>query len=230
MGVACERLSLRARYSYFKWRILTFMGQNWKCHVIVIKTDVSGFVVTMHSGLCEQYVKSLRPTPLGFDFLFSTRPCALWQQAPPKPVLIPQVNHCGPGRHIVSDILSNIGSGNGLAPVWLVFLNNAGLLLMEPLGIIFNLILIKIQIFSFKKMHWKYFQQTVSHFIEASISYKQPSMMDVFLKLNFLQQVGLEMGGFRCRDTAGVTDCWELSDTIQCAAVIALSIFSQIFT
>ena len=24
----------------------------------MIKTDLSGFVVTMHSGLCEQYVKS----------------------------------------------------------------------------------------------------------------------------------------------------------------------------
>ena len=26
----------------------------------MIKTDLSGFVVTMHSGLCEQYAKSLR--------------------------------------------------------------------------------------------------------------------------------------------------------------------------
>ena len=26
----------------------------------MIKTDLSGFAVTMHSGLCEQYVKSLR--------------------------------------------------------------------------------------------------------------------------------------------------------------------------
>ena len=26
--------------------------------IIVIKTDLSGFVVPMHSGLCEQYVKS----------------------------------------------------------------------------------------------------------------------------------------------------------------------------
>ena len=38
---------LRARYSYFQ-RILTFTRWNWKCHVIiVIKTDLSGFVVTM---------------------------------------------------------------------------------------------------------------------------------------------------------------------------------------
>ena len=26
----------------------------------MIKTDLSGLIVTMHSGLCEQYVKSLR--------------------------------------------------------------------------------------------------------------------------------------------------------------------------
>ena len=45
----------------------------------MIKTDLSGFVVTMHSGLCEQYVKSRR------------RPRALWQQTPPEPVLILQV-------------------------------------------------------------------------------------------------------------------------------------------
>ena len=44
-------------------------------------TDLSGFVVPMHSGLCEQYVK--------FDFLFRTRPRALGQQTPPEPVLIP---------------------------------------------------------------------------------------------------------------------------------------------
>ena len=55
----------------------------------MIKTDLSGFVVTVHSGLCEQYVKSLRLTPSGFDFLFRTRPRALWQQTPPEPVLIP---------------------------------------------------------------------------------------------------------------------------------------------
>ena len=47
-------------YRSFTWRLLTFTGWNWNCHVIiVIKTDLSRFVVPMHSGLCEQYVKSL---------------------------------------------------------------------------------------------------------------------------------------------------------------------------
>ena len=47
-------------YAPFTWRLLTFMGWNWKCHVIiVIKTDLLGFVVPMHSGLYKQYVKAL---------------------------------------------------------------------------------------------------------------------------------------------------------------------------
>ena len=40
-------------------------------------------------GLCEQYVQSFGRTPSGLDVLFRTRPRALWQQAPPEPVLIP---------------------------------------------------------------------------------------------------------------------------------------------
>ena len=61
-----------------------------KCYVmIMIKTDLSGFVVTMHSGLCKQYIKSLGPSSSGFDFLFRMRPHALWQQTPPEQVLIP---------------------------------------------------------------------------------------------------------------------------------------------
>ena len=56
---------------------------------MVIKTDLSGFFVPMHSGLCEQYVKSLGLMSSGVDFLFRTRPRALVKQTPPEPVLIP---------------------------------------------------------------------------------------------------------------------------------------------
>ena len=31
-------------------------------------------------SMCEQYIKSLGLTASGFDFLFHTRPCVLWQQ------------------------------------------------------------------------------------------------------------------------------------------------------
>ena len=55
----------------------------------MIKTDLSGFVVPMHSGLCEQYVKSLGLLVSGFDFLFRTRPRALGQQTHLEAVWIP---------------------------------------------------------------------------------------------------------------------------------------------
>ena len=57
MGGARETALASSTYAPFTRRLLTFTGWNWKCHVIiVIKTDLSGFVVPMHSGLCEQYV------------------------------------------------------------------------------------------------------------------------------------------------------------------------------
>ena len=47
----------------------TIYEAKLKCHVIiVIKTDLSGFVVTMHSGFCEHYVKPLGLSASGFDF------------------------------------------------------------------------------------------------------------------------------------------------------------------
>ena len=38
--------------------------------MIVIKADLSFFFVTMHSGLCAQYVQSQGLTALELDFLF----------------------------------------------------------------------------------------------------------------------------------------------------------------
>ena len=59
MGGARKTALASSTYAPFTRRLLTLTGWNWKCHVIiVIKTDLSGFIVPMHSGLCEQYVKS----------------------------------------------------------------------------------------------------------------------------------------------------------------------------
>ena len=63
--------------------------------------------------------------------------------------------HWGRVTHICVSELTIIGSDNGLSPgqrqaiIW----NNAGLLLIEPLGTNFSEISIGIQTFSFKKMH-----------------------------------------------------------------------------
>ena len=55
----------------------------------MIKTTLSGFVVTVHSGLYEQNVGSLGLTALGLDFMFNTHTLALWPQTHPEQVKIP---------------------------------------------------------------------------------------------------------------------------------------------
>ena len=76
--------------------------------------------------------------------------------------------------------LAIIGSDNGLLPgqhqaiIW----PNAGILLIEPLGINYNEILIEIHSFSFKKMHFNMSSEKMHPFC---------------LCLNVLNAVGLEM-------------------------------------
>ena len=59
--------------------------------------------------------------------------------------------------HICASKLTIIGSDNGLSPDWhqAIIWTNAGILLIRPLGTNFSEILVKIHIFSFKKMHLK---------------------------------------------------------------------------
>ena len=67
------------------------------------------------------------------------------------------LTHWGRVTHICVGKLTIIGSDNGLSPgpgqaiIW----TNAGILLIGPLGTNFSEILIGIQIFSFKKIHFK---------------------------------------------------------------------------
>ena len=65
------------------------------------------------------------------------------------------LTHWGRVTHICVSELTIIGSDNGLSPGWrqAIIWNNAGLLLIEPLGTNFSEISIEIQTFSFKKMH-----------------------------------------------------------------------------
>ena len=67
------------------------------------------------------------------------------------------LTHWGRVRHICVSKLSIIGSDNGLSPGrrQAIIRNNAGILLIGPLGTNFNEILIEIYTFPFTKMHLK---------------------------------------------------------------------------
>ena len=70
---------------------------------------------------------------------------------------IETINHWGRVTHMCVSKLTSIGSDNGLSPgrrqaiIWI----NAGILLIRPLRTNFSEILIKIDTFSFKKIHLK---------------------------------------------------------------------------
>ena len=73
--------------------------------------------------------------------------------------------------HICISNLAIIGSDNGLSPgrrqaiTW----TNDGILLIGPLGTNFSEMLIKIHIFSFKKIDWKCRLENGGHFVSASM-------------------------------------------------------------
>ena len=68
--------------------------------------------------------------------------------------------------HIRVSKLTIIGSDNGLSPSWrqAIIWTNAVIFLIWPLGTNFSEILIKIHIFSFKKMHLKMLSVKCRHF------------------------------------------------------------------
>ena len=68
---------------------------------------------------------------------------------PPYPLGDNDLTHWGRVTHICVSKLAIIGPDNGLAP------SNAGILLIEPLGTNVSEILIGIQTFLFKKLHYK---------------------------------------------------------------------------
>ena len=89
MRGARETALASSTYAPFTWSLPTFTRWNWKCHVIiVIKTDLSGFVVPMHSGLCEQYVKSLGLRPRDLTSCFA-RALVHWDNNPSRTGLNP---------------------------------------------------------------------------------------------------------------------------------------------
>ena len=84
---------------------------------------------------------------------------------------IHMLTHWGRVMHICVSKLTIIGSDNVLSPdrhqaiIW----NNAGILLIGPLGTNFNEILVNIHIISFKKIHLKMSSGNGGHLVSASM-------------------------------------------------------------
>ena len=93
--------------------------------------------------------------PVCFDS-FSEIPPGTLQPYQLNPIL-ERLTHWGRVTHICVSDLTIVGSDNGLSPGrrQAIIRTNAGILLIRPLGTNFSEILIKILIFSFKKMRLK---------------------------------------------------------------------------
>ena len=125
--------------------------------------------------------------------------------------------------HICVGKLTNIGSDNGLSPgrrqaiIW----TNTGILLIGPLGTNFNEILIKIQTFSFTKIHLKissakwrpFFAATMCWNVarERSILYRWLVRLFFPLSARSVHLQATYIGKFQCSD---VFECFigSLSD------------------
>ena len=83
-----------------------------------------------------------------------------------------KLTHWGQGTHICVNKLTSINSDNGLSPDWhqAIIWTNAGILLIEPLGIKYSEILIEILTFSFKKMRLKVSSANGGHVVLASMA------------------------------------------------------------
>ena len=80
------------------------------------------------------------------------------------------LTHWGQVTHMYVSKLNTIGSDNGLSPGRRQAINwtNAGVILIGPLGTNSKEILIKIHIFSFNKMRWKYRLRNDDNFVASS--------------------------------------------------------------
>ena len=109
------------------------------------------------------------------------------------------LTHWGQVMHICVSKLTIIGSDNGLSPsrrqaiIW----TNAGILLIRPSGTNFSEILIKIEVFSFKKMHLKMSSAFNNSYITVWLNPKTPrhQEMSPSLSNNLMCCASLERPG-----------------------------------
>ena len=90
MGGARERSLASSTYAPYTWRLLTFMGWNWKCHVIiVIKTGSGGVCCPNALGLVQTVRQIPRVNALGIWLPVSHPPSCIGATSPSRTGLNP---------------------------------------------------------------------------------------------------------------------------------------------
>ena len=128
----------------------------FRIHILIISTPVCEF-------MCES--KFVFGSGFVIDMLYTLCSIALFN------AMLKPLTHWGRATHICVGKLTTIGSDDGLSPgrrqaiIWTI----AGISLIGPLGTNFSEILIRIQTFSFKKMHLKMPSAKWRPFVSASM-------------------------------------------------------------
>ena len=91
-------------YVLFMWRLPIFMGWNWKCHVIiVIKNDLSGFVVPNACRLVRTVCQIPRANALGIWLPASHTPLCIATTNPSRTCLNPLIKTVQHSQHITTE-------------------------------------------------------------------------------------------------------------------------------
>ena len=129
-----------------------------------------------------------------------------------------QLTHWGQVMHICVSELTIISSDNGLSPGWrqAIIWTNAGILLIGPFEIKFSEILIKINWFSFKKMHlnisakWQLFCLYLNVLIFSKIL--KILMFCCFIQLYDVNLIAMNLRKFLlCRTTWCLLPSWSIN-------------------
>ena len=124
----------------------------------------------LHCETCKNWAHSYVVSQSRWSFMAVRIDMGLWRLSG-NWQKIGVLTHWGRVMDICVSKLTIFASDNGLSPdrhlaiIWI----NAGILLIGPLGTNFSEILIKMYIFSFKKMHLKMSSGNGSHFVSASM-------------------------------------------------------------
>ena len=150
------------------WSYISFARTTRYNHVPLCRNGVASLLhEPLDITLCH-YEASLYSNILATDDL-GTQEAQFFQIIPAS--TSEDWTQWGQVTYILVNEQTIIGSDNGLLPGWCqaIIWTNAAILFIQPLGTNFSEILIRIQTFSFKKIHFKMLSAKWRHFVSASM-------------------------------------------------------------